>query len=100
MITVCEIRINTVNLKHNVKFVVKAVVPHVHHDHGKHHSNETDFELEHSAHDILSEKRAVWCGLTALSGIFLFFIVERLVGFCSEKRRIKHESQVSALNFF
>lgn len=72
-----------------------AVVPHVHRDRGKHHSNETNFELEHSTHDILSEKRAVWCGLTALSGIFLFFIVERLVGFCSEKRRIKHGSQES-----
>lgn len=76
----------------SVFYFVKAVMPHVH----DLHANGTGHELDHEihVHDAFSQKRAVWCGLTALAGILLFFIVERLVGFCSERRRVKNDPEV------
>lgn len=39
-------------------------------------------------------KHAVWCGLTALSGIYLFFIVERFVAMVTERKHSKNEMKV------
>lgn len=76
-------------------------MPHVH-DHKELHSNGTSHELEYEihVHDAYSQRRTVWCGLTALAGILLFFIVERVVGFCSERRRVKNDSEVRRICFF
>jgi hypothetical protein len=63
----------------------KALVPHQ-----EHHSN-TD--SNHGSHD----RHTVWCGLTALGGIYLFFLVERLVGMCSERKRTRKEKRLQVI---
>ena len=52
---------------------------------------------DHSSHDRHGEPhdhRAVWYGLTTLAGIYLFFVVERVVGLCSERKRTQNEHRV------
>jgi len=62
-------------------FRYKALTGQGSHDHN--HSG--------AGHD---HQRAVWYGLTTLAGIYLFFVVERVVGLCSERKRSQNEHRV------
>ncbi|XP_035222159.1 zinc transporter ZIP10-like [Stegodyphus dumicola] len=61
------------------------------HDHSKenshHHTNGVSLQS--------MEKTAIWRGLAALGGIFLFFIAERLLGALTTYRRRKKEAKLS-----
>lgn len=56
--------------------------------------------IEHSSHDhdsdndSHSDRRAVWHGLTTLGGIYVFFVVERIVGLYSERKRMQNEHRL------
>jgi len=54
---------------------------------------------EHNSHDHDSDndvhdRRAVWHGLITLGGIYLFFVVERIVGLYSERKRMQNEQRL------
>ncbi|GFY71374.1 zinc transporter ZIP10 [Trichonephila inaurata madagascariensis] len=61
------------------------------HDHSKdnHHHHEEDHT------DPSMEMKAIWKGLAALCGIFLFFVAERLLGALAAYRRQKNEAKIS-----
>jgi len=49
----------------------------------------------HDSHDDHSGHRdAVWHGLVTLGGIYLFFLVERIVGLYSERKRMQNERRL------
>ena len=59
----------------------------LHEGHG-HDSSEGSGDHQH-------DLRGVWFGLVALSGIYFFFIMERLMAICMEQKRSKKVKTVS-----
>ncbi|GIY76716.1 zinc transporter foi [Caerostris extrusa] len=60
------------------------------HSEGNHHHHHEDDSSKQTM-----EMKAIWKGLAALCGIFLFFVAERLLGALAAYRRQKHEAQMS-----
>lgn len=63
-------------------------------------SHDHDHDHDHDSHTSESslqsmEKIAIWRGLAALGGIFLFFVAERLLGALTTYRRQKREAKVN-----
>lgn len=59
--------------------------------------------IEHSSHDhdsdndSHSDRRAVWHGLTTLGGIYVFFILERIIGLYTERKRRQSECRLKSV---
>src|SRR6218665_3978594 len=80
--------------------LLQALAPHNHKPSSEHGGNETESHHDHGSHDSDEERErnVIWLGLTSVGGIFLFFIVERLVGLYSDWRRLRKDRKAKPVS--